>query len=148
MEKIVKKIYLAYYLVYTITILLTIVGYMVTMTRETSVDIKSTLSITLSSIVILYMLISIPSALAIFNRNTKKWAQIEDRYIKINKYVTGATWRLFIVGFGLILSVVVFYILRTESMIFCAGISFIALFFCKPTEGKIISDLKLEEIEE
>jgi hypothetical protein len=30
-------------------------------------------------------------------------------------------------------------------MIFCALIAAIALFFCKPTEGKVISDLKLED---
>lgn len=148
MERIVKKINLAYYLIYTVTILSTIIGYMFTMTRQTSIDVKSPLSITLSSIVILYILISIPAALAIFHRSTKKWALIEDKYTKINKYTAGATWRLLIVGFGLVLSVVVFYILRTESMIFCAGISAIALFFCKPTVNKVISDLKLEEEDE
>lgn len=139
---------MAYYLIYTITILSTIIGYVVTMSRETSVDVKSPLSITLSSIVILYIIISIPAALALFHRSTKKWAAIEDRFTKINKYVAGATWRLLAVGFGLVLSVMVFYILRSESMIFCAGISAIALLFCKPTEGKIISDLNLDDNEE
>lgn len=148
MEKFVKKINLAYYLTYTITILATIVGYLTNMSRETSIDVKSPLSITLSSIVILYIIISIPSALALFHRNTKKWAVIEDDFIKFNKYATGATWRILIIGFGLVLSVVVFYILRSESMIFCAGISALALLFCKPTAGKIISDLKLEDTEE
>jgi hypothetical protein len=145
MEKFVKKIHLAYYLIYTVTILSTIGGYIVTLTRETSVDVKSPLSVTLSSIVILYIIISIPAALAIFHRNTKKWALIEDNYTKLNKYVAGATWRLLAVGFGLVLSVVVFYILRTESMIFCAAITAIALLFCKPTEAKIINDLKLDD---
>jgi hypothetical protein len=32
-------------------------------------------------------------------------------------------------------------------MIFCAGIAAIGLFFCKPAEVKIISELKLEETE-
>jgi hypothetical protein len=148
MEKFVKKIHLAYYLIYTATILSTIAGYVVTLTRETSVDVKSPLSVTLSSIVILYIIISIPAALAIFHRSTKKWALIEDNYTKLNKYVAGATWRLLAVGFGLVLSVVVFYIIRTESMIFCAFITAIALLFCKPTEAKIINDLKLDDKEE
>ena len=145
MEKIVKRIHLAYYLIYTVTILSTMVGYLINMTSATSVDPKSSLSITLSSIVILYIIVSIPTALAIFHKSTKKWADIEDNYTKINKYVTGAIWRLLAVGFGLVLSVVIFYIIRTESMIFCALIAAIALFFCKPTEGKVISDLKLED---
>ena len=124
------------------------IGYLLNMNRETSIDVKSPLSITLSSIVILYIIISIPAALALFHKSTKKWATIEDNFTKFNKYTAGATWRLLVIGFGLVLSVVVFYILRSESMIFCAGICAIALLFCKPSVSKIISDLKLEETED
>jgi len=46
------------------------------------------------------------------------------------------------------MSVVVFYILRTPSMIFCALIAAVALLFCRPSENRIISDLKLDEEEE
>lgn len=74
--------------------------------------------------------------------------EIKDDYVKFEKYATGATWRILAVGFGLVLSVVAFYIIRTESMIFCAGITAIALLICKPTVGKIRSDLKLDEPED
>jgi len=149
MENIVKRINLAYYLIYTLTILATIVGYLLTMNQETSVDIKSNLSITLSTVVYAYIMISIPGALALFHRQAKKLSEIEDKYTKINKYVTAASWRLLVVGFGLVFSVIAFYIIRTQSMIYCAAISAIVLlFFCKPTESKIISDLKLDDSEE
>lgn len=148
MDRIIKRISLAYYIIYTTFILLTVIGYSITMNRENTVDVKSQLSITLSSFVILYILVSIPAALSIFHRKTKKWSEIEDNYMKLEKYATGATWRILAIGFGLVFSVVAFYIIRTESMLFCAGISAIALFFCKPTERKIISDLKLKEPEE
>ena len=145
MGKVVKRIYLAYYLIYTATILSSMIGYLINMSRTTSVDPKSSESIALSTIVILYIIISIPAALALFHKNTKKWAAIEDNYTKINKYVTGAIWRIIAVGSGLVLSVVVFYFIQTQSMIYCALIAAVALFFCKPTEGKITSDLKLED---
>jgi uncharacterized membrane protein len=149
MENIVKRINLAYYLIYTLTILATIVGYLLTMNQDISVDIKSNLSITLSTVVYGYIMISIPGALALFHRYTKKLSEIDDKYTKINKYVTAASWRLLIVGFGLVFSVITFYIIRTQSMIYCAAISAIVLlFFCKPTESKIISDLKLDDSEE
>jgi len=148
MERIVKKIYLAYYLIYTLTILSTIVGYFISQSSDTVVNVKSQLSINLSSFVILYIIVSIPASLSLFHRNTKKWTLIEDLSLKLEKYTTGATLRIFVVGFGLILSVVSFYIIRTQSMIFCAGIAAIALLFCKPTENKIKSDLKLDEPEE
>ena len=148
MERIVKRIYIAYYLIYTLTILSTIVGYLVTQSSQTVVDAKSQLSINLSSFVIIYIIISIPAALSLFNKSTKKWAAIEDNYKKMEMYTVGATWRILAVGLGLVLSVVSFYIIRTPSMIFCAGIAAVALLFCKPTEGKIKSDLKIEDPEE
>lgn len=147
MERVVRKINLAYYLIYTLTILSTIIGYMATMNNENTVDIKSNFSITLSSIVILYIMISIPGALALFHRYTKKISEIEDKFTKLNRYTTAATWRLLIVGFGLVFSVIAFYFIRTQSMIFCAGIAAIALLFCKPSEAKISSDLKLDDEE-
>ena len=147
MEGIIRRINLAYYLIYTLTILSTIIGYMMTMNTENTVSLTSNLSITLSSVVILYIIISIPSALALFHRYTKKLALMEDKFTKLNKYASAATLRLLVVGSGLVISVIVFYIIRNQSIIFCAGISAIALLFCKPTEGKIISDLKLEDEE-
>jgi len=66
-------------------------------------------------------------------------------YKKMEKYAFGASLRILAVGFGLVLSVVTFYIIRTESMILCAGITAIALLICKPTAGKIKSDMRLDE---
>ena len=147
MEKIVKKISNAYYLIYTLTILSTIVGYLLIQTHD-AIDVKSTLSIALSSFVIIYLFISLPASIAIFHRNIKKWLEIEDEFQRLDKYATGATWRILVVGLGLVFSVVAFYFIRTESMIFCAGIAAIALLYCKPTVGKIRSDLKLDEPDE
>lgn len=148
MERLVKKINNAYYLIYTVTIVTTIIGYFVIQTRENSIDVKSQLSIAITSLVIAYIFISIPLSFTLFFRNTKRCLEIEDNFMKLEKYATGATWRLLAVGFGLVLSVVAFYIVRTESMIFCAGITAIALLYCKPTVGKIKSDLKLDESED
>ena len=38
-----------------------------------------------------------------------------------------------------------FYVLGLQSMIFCAGISAIGVFFCKPAEVKIVAELELED---
>ena len=147
MERIVKKINNAYYMIYTLTILATIIGYIVIQNRE-AVDVKSTLSITLSSLVIIYIFISLPASIAIFHRSLKKWITIENEHQKLDKYAAGATWRILAVGLGLVMSVVAFYFIRTESMIICAFITAIGLLYCKPTVGKITSDLKLDEPED
>jgi hypothetical protein len=147
MEKTVKKIAQVYYYIYTATILSTIVGYMTTMDNYDPIPINGPLGIALRSIVILYTIISIPLALAGFHRQTKKIIAIEDEREKFKAYQKSATIRLLLVGIGLIGSIIVFFLIRTDaSLIYCAGISaIILLFFCKPTENKMINDLKLEE---
>ena len=146
MEKTVKKIGLVYYLIYTTTILITVVGYLLTLKSESNLDSKSPLGIALTSIVILYILISIPLSLGGFYKMTKKWISIEDETLKFKKYENGAILRLLLIGIGLIVSIVVFFLIRTDiSLIYCAGIAAIALLFCRPSEGKMISELKLED---
>lgn len=147
MEKTVKKIAQVYYYIYTATILSTIVGYMTTMNNYDPIPMNGPLGIILKSVVILYTIISIPLALAGFHRKTKKIMAIEDEREKFKAYQKSATIRLLLVGIGLIGSIIVFFLIRTDaSLIYCAGISaIILLFFCKPTENKMINDLKLDE---
>ena len=64
------------------------------------------------------------------------------------KYEKGAVLRLLAIGVGLVGSVILFYITNNISMIYCVGITAIALLFCKPSEDKIIADLKLDEEED
>lgn len=43
------------------------------------------------------------------------------------------------------LGIIFFYVMRSQSMIFCAGIASIALVFCKPSEVKVITDLEITD---
>lgn len=149
MEKIVKRIGLVYYMIYTSTILSTVVGYLLTMNNNDHIDSKSELGIALKSIIILYTLISLPLALGGFFRMTKKWIAIENETEKFNQYKKGAIIRLSLIGTGLIASIIIFYLFRTDvSLIYCAGISAIALLFCKPSEAKMMNELHLDKSEE
>jgi len=149
MKKTVKNIAQIYYIIYATTILSTVVGYMMNLQQETRIiDSKSSVGIVLSSIMILYILLSIPASLGGFHRMTKKWRVIEDETLKLAKYEKGAILRLAAIGIGLIGSVILFYLTNDISMIYCVGITAIALLFCKPTEAKIESDLKIEEKED
>ena len=150
MERTVKKIGQFYYYIYTATILSTVIGYLLTMNNNSNIDPLSPLGIVLKSVVILYLLISIPLSLAGFHRMTLNWRKIEDEATKLKEYQKGAILRLTLIGIGLIGSIIVFFVLRSDiSLIYCAGISAIALlFFCKPSEAKIISELKLDKTED
>lgn len=146
MKKVFKKLTLIYYLIYFATIAVAFLGFQMYKSGY-SIDDKGQLGIAISSALIILIIGSIPLTLAIFNKQTKKWALIEDVQIKLRKYQKGGIIRLAIVGTGLLLGVFFFFIMNSQSMIFSAGIAAIALFFCKPAEVKIISELKLEESE-
>jgi len=146
MKKVLKNLTLAYYAVYIIAILSAVLGYYI-LKSGISIDSKSSTGVALESILIIFIIGSVPLTLAGFNKLTKKWAQISDTAIKLRKYQQGSLIRIAIIGLGFILGVIFYYLLKNQSMLFCAGISAIALFFCKPAEVKIVTELDLEDID-
>jgi hypothetical protein len=145
-KKTLKLLRLTYYSVYLTAIIAAFSGYTI-LKNGLTIDPKSDTGVTLQSILILFIIGSIPLTLATFNRMTKKWAELNNIDEKIIKYRRAGIIRIIIIGLGLILGVVFFYVMQSQSMIFIAGIAAVALFFCKPSENKIIIDLKIEESE-
>ena len=146
MKKTLKLLRLTYYSVYLTAIIAAFSGYTI-LKNGLTIDPKSDTGVTLQSILIIFIIGSIPLTLATFNRMTKKWAELNNIDEKIIKYRRAGIIRIIIIGLGLILGVVFFYVMQSQSMIFIAGIAAVSLFFCKPSENKIIIDLKLEESE-
>ena len=146
MKKTLKLLRLTYYSVYLTAIIAAFSGYTI-LKNGLTIDPKSDTGVTLQSILIIFIIGSIPLTLATFNRMTKKWAELNNIDEKIIKYRRAGIIRIIIIGLGLILGVVFFYVMQSQSMISIAGIAAVALFFCKPSENKIIIDLKLEESE-
>ena len=63
LERILRQINQAYYLVFTATILSAFIGYFIALKNEAVVDNTNPMNITLSSILIIYILASIPGSL-------------------------------------------------------------------------------------
>ena len=141
MERLVKQINKVYYLVYTATILALIIGYMATLNKDVAINPLSPTGTVLSSLLIIYMLVSIPASLALFYRYTLKLKKVEDEKLKLKKYENAAILRLIVVGISLVSSIVIFFLLRDISIIYCFAISAISLFFCKPNIAKIATEL-------
>ena len=144
MKRTLGKLTLVYYLMYVVAILAIACGYYI-MKSDFIIDVKSPTGVTLQSIFILYIMASVPAAMYFFNRMTKKWRLIEDEDEKLKQYAKWSIIRIVAVGLGLFVGVVLYYLMQSQSMLFCAAIAAIGLFFCKPAEGKIINDLDLDE---
>lgn len=144
MKRTLRILLTAYYAVYAAAILAATSGYYI-LKSGFKIDPLTSEGTIINSIVILYIISTVPLALALFNKMTKKWALIQDENVQLEKYKTGAIYRILIIGTGLVLGVVFFYVMNSQSMIFCAGIAAVALFFCKPSENKIMNDLNWNE---
>ena len=144
MKKVLKKLTLVYYLIYIAAILVALLGFQL-FRSGVMIDSQSQAGIIISSVLIILIIGSIPITLAIFNKKTKKWATEEDVPTKLALYSKASFIRLIIIGTGFLLGILFFFLMNSQSMIFCAGISAIGLFFCKPAEVKIISELQIEE---
>ncbi len=140
MKRTLRILLTAYYAVYAAAILAATSGYYI-LKSGYKIDPLTSEGTIINSIVILYIISTVPLALAIFNKMTKKWAFIQDENEQLEKYRNGGIYRILIIGTGLVFGVVFFYVMNSQSMIFCAGIAAVALFFCKPSENKILNDL-------
>ncbi len=145
MKKTLTKITIAYYVVYIAAVLAATAGYYI-LREGFSIDVQSQTGITLSSALIIFIIGSIPVTLGLFHRYLKKIAALEDVEIRVKKYEMASYLRLTIIGLGLIFGVLFFYILHSQSMLFCAGIAAIALFFCKPSKSKMLNDIDIDEL--
>lgn len=146
MSRIFKQLIATYYTIYLAAITAAIGGFYI-LKSGFYIDPLSSTGITLNTILIVLIIGSLPITLALFNKNLKKIILIEDEALKLDKYRKAGIIRLSIVGTSLVLGVLFFYIMNSQSMIFSAGIAAIALFFCKPSISKIESDLALQEKE-
>ena len=144
MKRTLGKLTLVYYLMYVVAILAIACGYYI-MKSGIVIDVKSTAGITIQSVLILYIMASVFTAMYIFHKMTKKWRLIEDEDEKLKHYAKWSTIRIIAIGLGLFAGVVLYYLMQSQSMLFCAAIAAIGLFFCKPAEGKIINELDLDE---
>jgi hypothetical protein len=97
--------------------------------------------IVIKSIIVLYLLISIPSALKLFSVKVKKIAQIENVTEKIMQYSKMSVVRLLLIESGLMLSVLGYFLLGQKDLIYAVAIALVALMFCIPTKKRIYGDL-------
>ncbi len=144
MKKTLRILNTAYYAIYLAAIIAAGIGFYILKSGFT-IDPQSQTGITISSVLIIFIIGSVPVALGTFHKYCKKLSLSEHPELKIQKYQSASLLRLAVIGTALFLGVLFFYIMHSQSMIFCAGIAAIALYFCKPTQGKMLTDLNMDE---
>lgn len=147
-QQITRRLSRVYYAMFALLIVTaTVLWYLLTKQGLTMFDPQSVVGQVLQYIVIVYVIVSIPTALFLFKRLCRKLSKAEDDM----KYAAYAKWgivRIVVIGLGMTLGIAAFYLLQGyQSMLWCAAISAIGLFFCKPNERKMELDLLPEDME-
>lgn len=144
MNDAVKKISIIYYLIYTATILMTVIGFFINLNSTGFESPEASVTNMLTIGTIAFVSLALLTGFGLFEINKLKWRKIEDDKVKFAQYKKGAILRLLLIGTSLVGGVIVFYVLRSENILYCIAFSAIALIYSKPSESKIISDLKLK----
>ena len=141
MKQLTKSLYFWYYAAAIKAVIMAALGY-ACVTQNWFVMAKDApASVTIYSIIILYVIITTPAALKLFSVYVKKLALVTDETEKLARYKTYAKWRITIITIGLLAAIFFYYTLQQGSLLWVAGISAISLYFCKPTTEKIENDL-------
>jgi len=139
--------YYAYFAAYVLVIAL--MGYL--FKGQWALDSLAQPGQSIQYAVIFYMIISVPGSLYGFKQMMKRVSRIEDPVAQERNYYWWSVLRMTLIALGAIFAIVAFYILyirnangewtRNTSMLWCAAISIIAQYFCKPTEKKIYMEM-------
>lgn len=138
------KLNIVYYASITVGVIAAIIGFLGARNWGWIIDAQSTGGIAISYIIILYIMLSVPGGLGLHNRMLKRLNN-ESLKQKEHKYLIYSIIRLVCIAIGFAVSILFFYILRQQSLIFCAGIAAIGIYFCKPTEERIAYELSWTE---
>ena len=106
------------------------------------IDVMSAAGKAVQYVVIVYTVGSVAGGLYLFKRMTDKMRRIDDKEEQLRRYRQWGIVRIVLIGTGVTLGIVAFYLLGGyTSMIWCAAISAIGLYFCKPTLRKMELEL-------
>ncbi|MDR0811903.1 MAG: hypothetical protein LBN23_06505 [Paludibacter sp.] len=143
-SEIVKRLNVRYYTIYTFVILFTVIGYFLNFSNLHIFDYSSRFAAEyLPVIFIILSALSVIVGFGSFELIKKKLSLQNDEREKVKKYIKVAGSRLYFIGFVLIFGILVFYISRSISTLYCIGIAAVLLILCKPNENKVSNDLKI-----
>ena len=148
-QKIIRTLNFWYYGCFVLAVVAAVVcWYLAVQLRIQMLDPQSLIGQIIQSITIAYVFITVPGALYLFKRKCDKFKHDEDGLRKLSAYRHYSALRIAFIGVGVTIGVTAFYVLSGyTSMIWCAAISAIGLYFCKPTYRKMQLELLTEEVE-
>lgn len=145
LNKSYRKINIIFIAAYFSILAMIIVGYFFG-NKNGIWDIQSNEAIIFTSFYYVFLLVTVPLSLYLFNKKTKQWAALREESEKLKKYERGAIWRVAGVwASGFIGTIIYFFLINSTSIIFCLSVSIVVLLFCKTNMRTMYSELNFEK---
>ena len=139
MLKIKKVVRKNFYAAVVLVIFHVVLGYFI---GKTKINANTeNIDIIVKTLVIIYVLVSIPLSLKLFSVRLKKIAAIDDREIKALKYIKASRIRMIFILIGLISAIMCVFVMKMNDMAYMVAIEVIIMFFCTPTNKRIEQEL-------
>ncbi len=138
-EQIHKNIKRNFWFALGITLFHILIGYFIA--KHSTITANQDSTVVFKTIIILYVLISIPLILKIFSDKLKKIATYTEQDLKIKEYIKFSRLRVFVILVGLISAIMLFFIRQVNDMLYIVGIELIVLFLCTPTKNRIVQEM-------
>ena len=130
-----------YYISLLLAVIAAMIGYHLVYHKGIFFEGDSPISTTYYTIVLWYVIISLPLSLKGFSLGVQRLKKLPDDGTREYYYKTYAIIRLIIITLGLVASILGFYIFQVKHLFWVAGICIIGLILSKPTENRINTDL-------
>ena len=140
-----KRLLILYYCTFVLAVVAATLGYFCVKNGWLVIEKGTAANMAIYGVIILYVICSTPLVLKFFGRFAAKIRKIEDEKLRQKRYTCLVATRLGLVALGLVASLFFYYILTENSLLWLAGISAIALYFCKPTADKVDQDLEPDD---
>lgn len=134
-----------YYIVLLLAVLSAMTGYYLTCNLGIFIPKESAAATTIYTIVLCYVIVTMPLSFSLFTFKLKKIRLLEDLQLRHRMYVNYAAIRLAVIAIGLSASILSYYLTQQMSLFWLAGIEAIGAIICKPTVRRIEADLACEE---
>ncbi len=141
-ERLAKRLMWWYYGMLALAVIVAAsMYYVLSKAIITTFDPFTVVGQTVQYIVIGYVILTVPGSLAYTKYVCSKIKKVDEE-IRFARYYNAARLRIILIGIGISLGIVAFYLLQgNQSMILCGGIAAIGLIFCKPNARKIELEL-------
>ncbi|MDR3704414.1 MAG: hypothetical protein P4L28_00725 [Paludibacteraceae bacterium] len=134
-----KKVNFYFYIALIVALVLISLGYWLNKKFVLSIPAKT--GVILSTITMLYLVLSIPFALWFCNKKIATLSLIENMDNRYVEYIKWIKIRMVAVSSNFLINIVLYYFMHTTSFVYAAGIGAIALIFCKPNKVTIEKEL-------